>query len=132
MDAYTGVVGSPPVGHGLKTDFRETLPGEIRTQLVRRVTDMDETFATVTEHVRATSQSVLFHRGTCPSISRFGPERQDQDEDEGGYDEERTRSCAGGARPEGDQDGLGELVDLWELAGRDEIDQPGQQRGFER
>ena len=73
MKAYKDVGGVPPEGHELKTDFLETLPGEIREQLMWRVNNMEEPFASFTEHVRATTQSILFHKGGSLPLTVSSP-----------------------------------------------------------
>ena len=62
-------------------DLLETLPGGIREQLMWRCNSTGELFSCYNEHVRVTSQPTVFHRGKYPSINRFEPERQNQDEE---------------------------------------------------
>ena len=88
MKAYKDVGGTPPEGHELKTDFLDTLPSEVREQLMWRVNNTDEPFASFTEHVRATCQSILFHRGKYAPINRVEPELQGAEPDDTGFDEE--------------------------------------------
>ncbi len=104
MRDYRMAGGSPPEGIELKNDFLETLPSEIREGLMWRATEVNETFAQFTAHVRSTANAILFHRGkTTSSMNNIDELPIDGDGD--GYDEEilavqrRWGRVGGGWRP---------------------------------
>ena len=67
MKDYRTAGGTPPEGAELKNDLLETLPHEIREQLMWRATEVHETFGQFVVHVRNTANSILFHRGKTTS-----------------------------------------------------------------
>ncbi len=86
MKDYRAAGGVPPEGAELKNDLLETLPHEIREQLMWRATEVDhETFGQFAGHVRNTANSILFHRGkttsSLNSVAEPGPTEEESYED---------------------------------------------------
>ena len=66
MKEYEACGGDLPSSYDLKQDLLDTLPQEVREQLLWRVAG-PESFVQFKNHVRSTASSILFHRGKLPS-----------------------------------------------------------------
>ncbi len=63
---YKAVGGEPPNEKEQKTDLLDSLPQELRDNLLWRSVN-DEKFVDFQNHVKATANTILFHRGKLPS-----------------------------------------------------------------
>ena len=60
---YEECGGSRPTDEDLKSDLLDSLPGEIRENLLWRTVKRDEPYETFRNHVKMQANSVLYHRG---------------------------------------------------------------------
>ena len=63
---YVNSGGERPSDQEMKSDFMDTLPQEIRENVVWRLPS-DEPFSAFRDHVRASANDILFHRGKLSS-----------------------------------------------------------------